>query len=81
MQQLRRDFWPDSSGHPDVPQFVLIDLCHHLDLPFLYLVVQFQGKHGLPDCGDVHGDWLLCGLCVWMDPGLFHNAYGDLDLV
>lgn len=60
---------------------MLRGLCQHWDLPFLGLAVQFQGKHGVPDCGDVHGDWLLCGLCVWVDPGVFHNADRDLDLV
>lgn len=38
-------------------------------------------KHGLQDCGDVYGDWLLCAVCVGMDPGVFHHAHRDLDLV
>ncbi|AWP13178.1 hypothetical protein SMAX5B_018353 [Scophthalmus maximus] len=31
-------------------------------------VVRYQHKNGLQDCGNVHGDWLLCHLCDWMDP-------------
>ncbi len=56
-------------------------LCHRSDLIFLRLQAQLQGHHELQDCGDVHGDRLLCGLCVWMDPGLLHHAHRDLDLV
>lgn len=61
--------------------FVVRGLCEYWDLPFFCLVVQFQGKHGVPDCGDAHGDGLLCGLRVRVDPGLFHYANGDLELV
>lgn len=38
-------------------------------------------SHELQDCGDVHGDRQLCGLRERMDPGLFHHAHRDLDLV
>lgn len=40
-----------------------------------------HGSHELQDCGDVHGDRLLCGLCERLDPRLFHHAHRDLDLV
>lgn len=55
--------------------------CQGSGLSFLCVEAQRQSKHELQDCGDVHGDWLLCGLCEWMDPGLLHHAHGDLDLV
>lgn len=54
---------------------------HSSKLSFLCLETQNRSKNELQDCGDVHGDWLLCGLCFWMDPGLFHHAHRDLDLV
>lgn len=83
MQHLRRDLQADSARHRSPTLGVQELACskHCSDLPFLHLVRWPQGKNGVQDCSDVHGDWLLCGLCVWMDPGLFHNANRDLDLV
>lgn len=50
-------------------------------LSFLCCEALSPTKHELQDCGDVHGNWLLCGLCEWMDLGLFHDAHRDLDMV
>jgi hypothetical protein len=50
-------------------------------LPPVCCLCTHRGSHELQDSSNVHGDWLLCGLCEWMDPGLLYNAHWDMDLV
>lgn len=37
--------------------------------------------HEVQDAGDVHGDGLLRGLPLRLDPGVFHSAHRVLDLL
>lgn len=37
--------------------------------------------HEVPDGSDVHGDWLLCVLSVWLDPSVFHSPHWVLDVL
>lgn len=73
---MRSELKENSSGK-DAPRIAF----GSWDLLVVCLAAGIQSSDGLQDCGDVHGDRLLCGLRVWMDSGLFHNADRYLDLV